>query len=71
MAKFIARCENQVLTMKPQRTQVLDGIVQPVPGQHIRFESGVYETKDKAEIEFIKNHRLFGNQIFLDGKNEE
>jgi hypothetical protein len=63
MAKFISKCANQVLTMKPQRNQILDGIVFPVQGEHIRFNNGEYETEDKKEIEFIKKHRLFGSQI--------
>lgn len=71
MAKFIARCSNQVLTMKPARTQIIDGIVNPVPGQHIRFENGQFETEDKAEIDFIKKHRLFGNQIFEEKKTKQ
>ena len=66
MAKFIAQCSNQVLCMKPQRVQVVDGIVLPVPGEHIRFNNGEYETNDKKEIEFIKNHRLYQSQIFED-----
>lgn len=66
MAKFISKCSNQVLCMKPQRPQIIDGIVIPVPGEHIRFENGEYETSDKKEIEFITKHRLFGSQIFED-----
>lgn len=66
--KFISRCPNQVLTMKPSRQQVLDGIVFPVPGEHIRFNGGEYETDDKKEINFIQKHRLFGSQIFEDKK---
>lgn len=66
MAKFLSKCHNQILTMKPQRNQVLEGIVMPVPGEHIRFNGGEYETTDKKEIEFIRNHRLFGSQIVED-----
>lgn len=66
MAKFISRCSNQVLTMKPQRTQIIDGIVLPVPGEHIRFENGEYTTNDKKEIEFLKKHRLNGSAFFED-----
>lgn len=68
MAKFIARCQNQVLCMKPNRVQIIDGITVPVPGQHIRFENGEVETTDKEEIAFIRKHRLFGGQIFEDKK---
>jgi len=56
--------------MKPKRTQIIDGIVQPVDGQHIRFENGQYATEDKKEIEYIRKHRLFGNAIFEDKKQE-
>jgi len=63
MAKFISRCDNQVLTIKPQRNQILDGVVFPVAGEHIRFDRGQYETSDKNEIAFIRKHRLFGSQI--------
>jgi hypothetical protein len=61
--KFISKCENQVLTIKPNRQSVQDGIVIHVPGEHIRFQNGEFETTDKKEIEFIKNHRLYGNAI--------
>lgn len=62
-AKFVSKCHNQVLTVKPARTQVMDGIVIPVPGEHIRFERGEFITSDKKEIEFIRKHRLFGSTI--------
>lgn len=68
MTKFISRCSNQVLTIKPSRVQNVDGIVVPVPGEHIRFNNGEYETDEKKEIDFIKKHRLFGNAIFEDKK---
>lgn len=73
MAKFISRCRNQVLTIKPQRTQIFDGIAQPVPGEHIRFENGELTVDDRSEegkkqSEFIRNHRFFGTQIFEEKK---
>lgn len=49
--------------MKPNRNSIIDGIVVPVPGEHIRFTAGEYETTEKAEIKFIQSHRLFGSQI--------
>lgn len=63
MAKFLSKCQNQVLCMIPNRTQIIDGIVVPVSGKHIRFDRGEYETKDKKEIEFIKKHPLFNVAI--------
>lgn len=79
MAKFISKVSNQVLTIKPQRTQVIDGIVQPIPGEHIRFQNGEYECNEKSaegkkHAEFIRNHRLFGSRIFEEkavGKDAE
>lgn len=71
MAKFLARCENQVLCVKPKRVQIIDGIPHPIEGQHIRFDRGEYETKDKQEIGFLRRHRLFGHQIFEEKGNEQ
>lgn len=73
MAKFISRCRNQVLTIKPQRTQIFDGIAQTVPGDHIRFENGEFTVDERSEegkkkADFIRGHRLFGNQIFEEKK---
>ena len=69
MTKFISKCPNQVLTIRPKRTQIIDGIAQPVPGEHIRFVNGEVvideSTKEgKKQAEFIRNHRFFGNRIF-------
>ena len=63
MAKFISKCPNQVLTVIPDRRAVQDGIVMPKPGKHISFSSGEYTTADKQEINFIKQHALFGVSI--------
>lgn len=63
MAKFMSRCQNQVLCMKPKRMQIIDGIAIPVEGEHIRFENGEFETDDKKKIDYLKKHRLYGSQI--------
>lgn len=63
MAKYQSRCPNQVLCMKPARNSIIDGIVVPVPGEHIRFEQGEYSTDDKKKIEYLESHRLFGSAI--------
>jgi hypothetical protein len=59
MAKFFAKCENQVVVITPNRKQVFDGIPMPVPGKRIQFSHGEYETEDKKEIEFLRKHRLY------------
>ena len=61
--KFIAKCKNQVLCMKPNRVQVVDGIPVPTPGEHVRFNNGEFETEDKRVIKFIKDHKLFNVDI--------
>ena len=63
MAKFLSKCPNQVLCVKPNRVQIADGIAMPVTGEHIRFNNGEFETEDKKEIEFLRKHRLFGFEI--------
>jgi hypothetical protein len=63
MAMFQSRCPNQVLCMKPARNSIIDGIVVPVPGEHIRFENGEYESSDKDKIAYLKRHPLFGTAI--------
>jgi hypothetical protein len=49
--------------MKPSRRTIQDGIVVPVPGEHIRFENGRFTTEDKNKIDFIESHWLFGTAI--------
>ena len=63
MAKFLSRCDNQVLCMVPSRVQIADGIAVPVPGKKISFDRGEYETKDAKEIKFIRSHALFNVSI--------
>ncbi len=63
MATFLAKCPNQILCMKPQRVQIIDGITIPVLGEHIRFENGEYTTTDKKEIDFLRKHKFFGIRI--------
>lgn len=63
MAKFLSKSDNHVLCMKPATKTVIDGVVLPQPGEHIRFNSGEYETGDKKEVDFIRNHPLFGSKI--------
>lgn len=63
VARYQSWCPNQVLGIIPNRQSVIDGVVIPVPGKRIAFENGEYETEDKAEIEFIEGHRLFGSKI--------
>lgn len=61
--KFVSKCHNQVLTMKPKRNQIVDGMVMVVEGEHIRFDRFEYTTEDQREIDFIRKHKLYGFQI--------
>jgi len=55
MARFQSKYANLVLTMEAPKEKS--------PGKLIRFEGGVYETSDPAEIDFIRKHRWYGAQI--------
>ena len=61
--KFFSKCDNQVICMIPNRAQVIDGVVVPQAGKHIRFNNGEYETADKKEIDFLRRHALYGRAI--------
>lgn len=58
--RFIAKCQNQVLTVKPTRRTIVDGVAVVTPGEHIKFDRGEYVTEDKKEIAFLQKHRLYG-----------
>lgn len=58
--KYISKCHNQVLTIKPNRPQVIDGIVVAIPGEHVRFSNSEFDTEDKKTIDFLSKHRLNG-----------
>lgn len=61
--KFMSKCENQILCMQPTTQQVTNGYVLTVPGKHIRFSNGEFDAETQEEIEFIKNHALYGTKI--------
>lgn len=63
MPTFLSKSPNQILCIKPQRMQVVDGVTIPVAGEHIRFENGEYTTTDAKEIAFLRKHRFFGLSI--------
>lgn len=63
MAKYMSNSPNQVLCIRPARTEFINGIPNPIPGDHVRFERGEYETDDEEKIGFIEKHRLFGTSI--------
>ena len=56
--KYVSKCHNLVLTIKPKRTQILEGIVYAVPGEHVRFSNFEYETTDKKVVEWLAQHPL-------------
>lgn len=58
--KFLSKCHNQVLTIKPNRMQVIDGVSISVPGEHVRFSNGEFDTEDKKVIDWLGKHRLNG-----------
>lgn len=58
--KFVSKCHNQVLVMIPNRTKIIDGIMEPTPGKRIEFVRFEYETADPKEISWLRKHRLNG-----------
>lgn len=61
--KYVSKCNNLVLCMKQNRSQVVDGIVITVPGEHVRFNNHEFETDDKKIIEWLKKHNLKGTSF--------
>lgn len=61
--KFISKCVNQVLCIKPKHIQIVDGVPFPVEGEHVRFVNYEFETEDEKVIDFIKRHSLFNSSI--------
>jgi hypothetical protein len=70
MAKFITRLKNYRLVIEPAAREVVNGRPVIHYGKSIRFEDGYYETKDKSEIEFLKNHSDL-NRLFYEEKEKE
>lgn len=64
MAKFVAPSKNLRLVIKPESRQVVDGIVQQIPGKAIKFSNGQYETIDKDELAFLRNHSVYNKDFF-------
>lgn len=63
MAKFISKFENHIVCVKPDRQQVVDGIIVNIQGEHIRFNKNEYATKDPKIIEFLRSKDTFGVEI--------
>jgi len=61
MAKFISKYLSLKLVNRATYTKEVEGRIVVVPGSSIRFDNGVYETKDKDEIAFLENHPNFGS----------
>lgn len=59
--KYVSKCHNLTLCVKPNRNQIIDGIVVAIPGEHVRFSRNEFETKDKKTIEFLDKHNLNGS----------
>ena len=70
MAKFISKYLQLKLINKASYSKEVEGRVVVVPGKSVQFNNGVYETTDKDEISFLKNHPNFGN-IFIEVKEKD
>jgi hypothetical protein len=48
------------IVMIPTVTEVINGIAVTRPGKTIEFKSGIYETKDQSEQDFLDNSPFVG-----------
>jgi len=70
-ARYISQSAELKLINKASYTKEVEGRVVVVPGKSIQFHSGVYETSDPDEIQFLENHQNFGNLFYrLKGKED-
>jgi hypothetical protein len=60
-AVYIAKYHELKLVMNPAYIKEVSGRVITVAGRSIQFHEGVYRTSDAEEIEFLDNHKNFGN----------
>lgn len=63
-ARYVSRYAQLRLVLKPAYTSELHGRVVTHPGEDVRFEGGVYETKDPSIIEQLESRNEFGS-IFI------
>lgn len=69
--KFQSKYKELRLIVEPERTELTNAGRKIVPGKAIEFKNFLYETEDKKEIKFIKEHRMFGVNIFVMKSEEE
>lgn len=62
MATFVTNIKKLRLVSKPTTQHIIDGTVMLEQGKTIEFgDEGRYETEDKSELEFLRNHDGNGN----------
>lgn len=64
MTKFISKYKHYKLVMIATRKDFVGGIPNIVYGKSIIFKDGEYNTDNKDEIDFMRNHTDFGNILF-------
>jgi len=58
--------------MESDDTELIRGRVRILPGKHIQFDRGEYNTEDKKEIEFLRKYaEVPANKVFEQGAKEE
>lgn len=67
MANFYTRAIREMtMVMIPTTTTLVNGFPVVTQGKRLKFEDGVFTTKDKDEIKFLRNHKNFNNTFFED-----
>lgn len=60
-----------VMTFRPARKEIIDGIVIPRAGEYIHFRDGEYGTDDPLKQQFIEAKKDYGVTIFRLEKSDD
>lgn len=64
--EFVSKYKNHTLIIDPTIMVEKGGIVMPQKGKKIKFVDYRYSTDKKEEIDFIKNHEMYGIDFFIE-----
>ena len=64
MATFVSKYSNLKLTIKATRTILVENQLVVDYGKDIQFTNGSFQTNDKDEINFMRNHPQLKEQFY-------
>jgi hypothetical protein len=71
MATFVSKYHNLKLIVKPTTQIIIDNRPMIQYGSSIQFENGHYDTSNKDEIFFLRNHESKGRLFYEIDNNEK